>query len=83
VIYSIPCECQSEYICETGRTLEVRVLEHKNLITKGHAENSKLAEHAMNNDHKILWDQARIIGRESFWKKKKNSRRRRNCAPLQ
>jgi hypothetical protein len=76
------CECQRENVGETGRTLEVRVLEHKNLIKKDHTENSKLAEHAINNDHKILWDQARIIEKVFEGKKKENLRSCRNCAPL-
>jgi hypothetical protein len=71
IIYEIPCECSKVYIGETCRTLDIRVKEHKNLVKKRVTTASKLAEHVLNTEHRILWDEAKIIGMEPHWKKRK------------
>jgi hypothetical protein len=43
--------CGKSYIGETGRTLEIRLKEHKNSLKKGDITTTKLAEHALNEDH--------------------------------
>jgi hypothetical protein len=60
VIHSIPCECRKCYIGETGRTLEVRLGEHKKSIQKRDPDISKLCEHHYTTGHRILWNEAEI-----------------------
>ena len=70
-IYKIPCECGNVYIGETGRPLSVRINEHKRNCSRGEMEKSKLAEHAWSHSHKILFDKAEPIAKESnAWKRK-------------
>jgi predicted GIY-YIG superfamily endonuclease len=64
IIYSIPCMCGKSYIGETGRTLDIRLNEHKNSIRKGEITTSKLVEHALNEDHIFEWDKASVLARE-------------------
>lgn len=63
-IYSIPCECGKYYIGETSRPLNVRIKEHQYLIKTFQIEKSKIAEHAWNNNHKILWNNTKTISKE-------------------
>jgi predicted GIY-YIG superfamily endonuclease len=44
--YSIPCECGRSYIGETGRTLAVRLREHRHSLKEGRLEKSKLVQRA-------------------------------------
>lgn len=70
-IYSIPCECNREYIGETKRPLEVRLKEHKNSLKNGETSSSKLAKHAWENDHNFKFKEAKIIHRETHYYKRK------------
>jgi hypothetical protein len=63
--------CGKSYIGETGRTLDIRLNEHKNSIRKGEITTSKLVEHAFNEDHIFEWDKASVLARESKWKARK------------
>ena len=71
VIYSLPCECGVKYFGETSRPLGVRVAEHKKNVKEGKTHISKLAEHVWDTQHKVLWDNVNIIGRESNNTKRK------------
>jgi hypothetical protein len=63
-VYSV-CECGRSYIGETGRPLAVRLREHKHNFKEGLIEKSKLAQHAYEEDHKVMWDEARVLEVES------------------
>jgi hypothetical protein len=56
-VYSIPCDCGRCYIGETSRPLEVSIKEHKYNLTQGMFEESKLAQHAYEEGHKICWNE--------------------------
>jgi predicted GIY-YIG superfamily endonuclease len=71
VIYKIPCECSKVYIGETGRTLNIRLNEHKKSIIERVPNISKLAEHVIDTNHRILWNESQVIGHESHWKTRK------------
>jgi hypothetical protein len=43
----------------------VRLREHKHNFKEGLIEKSKLAQHAYEEDHKVMWDEARIFEVES------------------
>jgi hypothetical protein len=70
-IYKIPCACRNVYIGETGRTLDMRLQEHKRSVQKRDPDISCLAEHAITMGHRFLWTDAEIIGRETDWKARK------------
>jgi predicted GIY-YIG superfamily endonuclease len=67
-IYSIPCESGRSYIGETGRSLAVRLREHRHNLKQGLLEKSKLAKHAYEEGHKVGWEEARILDIESHSK---------------
>lgn len=70
-VYSIPCECNREYIGETKRPLNVRIKEHKYNVNKGNTTNSKLAKHAWDNNHRFKFEETKIIHREPHFFKRK------------
>jgi hypothetical protein len=43
----------------------VRLREHRHNLKDGLLEKSKLAPHAYEEDHKVMWDQARVLEVES------------------
>ena len=63
-IYNIPCESGKRYIRETCRPLQTRVKEHKQNITNGEIDKSKIAEHSWGQKHRFQWDKASIISKE-------------------
>jgi hypothetical protein len=64
-IYSIPCECGRSYIGETGRAVAVWLLEHRHNLKEGLLEKSKLAQNVYKQDHRFIWDEARVLEIES------------------
>jgi hypothetical protein len=64
-IYSIPCECGRSCIGETGRPLAVRIREHRHNLKLCLLEKSKLAQHAYEEDHRVVWDKARVLDIEN------------------
>ena len=44
-VYSIPCSCGKTYKGETGRTLKVRLEEHRKAIVRREIEKSGMADH--------------------------------------
>ena len=60
VVYNIPCECESVYVGETGRTLKQRITEHKRAV-KNASSNNGLAVHIAGTDHEIRWDEAEVV----------------------
>ncbi|XP_021960182.1 uncharacterized protein LOC110856047 [Folsomia candida] len=61
-IYRIPCHgCPDQYIGETKRTLDIRVKEHKRDLRKM-TETSSFVQHVTDNpNHRINFDDAKII----------------------
>ena len=67
VVYSIPCaDCSATYIGETGRTLKVRMAEHKRVVKSKDPLNG-IAVHVQKTAHNINWQEARILARENNW----------------
>jgi predicted GIY-YIG superfamily endonuclease len=60
-VYSIPCEYGSSYIGKTGGPLAMRLREHRHNFKEGLLEESKLAQHAYEEGHKVIWDEGRIL----------------------
>ena len=70
IVYSIPCECGSLYIGETGRTLKTRLMEHKWSVCNRDTNNG-ITVHVIEIDHSVQWEQAAVIKTEEFitkWK---------------
>ena len=62
LVYQIPClNCNKVYIGETKRTLHTRKKEHCTAIRKNQPNKSALCEHAMDNDHLIDWNNAKVL----------------------
>ena len=62
VVYQILCKnCPASYIGETCRALGIRVKEHLGHAKRNHPELSPVAEHAIEEDHQIDWENPRIL----------------------
>ena len=60
-VYKIKCcDCQTTYIGETGRNLNVRLTEHKRATRNGDISNH-IAEHHLKTNHRIDWDSAECV----------------------
>ena len=67
-VYKIPCECGEVYVGETGRTISTRLKEHRRHFRLGQPEKSAVVEHSLNLDHRIMWDDTRVLWRSGhFW----------------
>ena len=59
-------DCSATYIGETGRTLKVRMAEHKRAVKSKDPLNG-IAVHVQKTAHNINWQEARILARENNW----------------
>ena len=60
VVYEVPCrDCNSVYVGETGRSLEIRLKEYKYAVKMGDTKNG-IAVHAWTNEHQVEWDAAKV-----------------------
>ena len=70
VVYQIGCNCGEQYIGETGRTLAVRMKEHKSAVNRDDSNNG-ISVHANSTCHDINWEGAKVIEVEENWKRRK------------
>ena len=54
------CNWKASYICETGRNLSTRLIEHK-WVTRNGDVNNHIAEHHLQVKHQMDWDSATCI----------------------
>nr|XP_054760972.1 uncharacterized protein LOC129267271 [Lytechinus pictus] len=66
-VYRIACSCGKVYIGETGRNLTTRLKEHQNSYNKWECEKSAIAKHANQLQHKILWEDAKLLTSIKHW----------------
>ncbi len=72
VIYRIPClDCDRSYIEETGRTLRVRLSEHQRCCKNFETQKSAVAQHCLEEHHRIDWQGSTVIEKESIWHKRR------------
>ena len=69
-VYSIPRSCGKIYKSETGRTLKVRLEEHRKAVVRGEIEKSGMANHIWEGKGKHLpfWDEVEIIDSAEHWR---------------
>ena len=57
----VPCrECNLKYTGQTGKSLEVRVNQHKDAVRLGHANNA-VFKHVRDTNHAINWNSCRLV----------------------
>ena len=86
VVYRVTCgDCGSQYVGETGRSLETRMDEHRQ-DAEGEVEKiSGLSEHLRQTMHKANFDDVEILNKESNFIKRKFKEAiaiKKNNAPL-
>ena len=60
-VYCVPClQCSGCYIGETGRSLAIRLDEHKQACRVGNRYNA-IATHSLDQDHRIGFNSARLV----------------------
>ena len=64
-VYKIPCECGLVYIGQTGRTIEERRKEHQRHLRLLYPEKSAVAEHSLEQQHRILFEDTTALHRTS------------------
>ena len=70
-VYSVPCEnCNLVYIGETGRDWEIRIKEHKYAFRSCNVNNA-IFYHASENNHRILWDESKLLFKCNNFKKRR------------
>jgi hypothetical protein len=64
-VYSISFECGQVYIKQAGQSIKTRIREHHRHICLGRPEKSVVAEHNINHDHHVLFQDTRILSTKS------------------
>jgi len=70
LVYSIPCSCGYTYLGQTLQFLKSRIYQHRYNISIGNREHSALCDHAITTGHTPLWNEAKIVYRETNQKKR-------------
>ena len=67
VVFQVDCSCGNPYIGETGRTLEVRLKDHRRV----QQSTNGIAVHVKETGHDIQWNSAQVLEREPMWWKRR------------
>ena len=70
-VYKIPCSCGHVYIAETGRSVQVRLREHKRCMKSGLINNSAVAKHHSETGHQVLFDNTEVLAKTPYFYNKK------------
>ena len=71
VVYEVPCaDCECVYIGETGRSLEMRLKEHRYAVKTKDSRNG-IAVHADTHNHEVDWQAAKVLMFEEHLTKRK------------
>ena len=66
LVYQISCrDCNAEYVGETERSARTRKREHVDAVKTFNTKKSTLSQHVMDFDHRIDWDNVKILKSES------------------
>ena len=70
--YKVNClDCEQCYIGETGRTIKIRLKEHKQDVVRGKENISGLSKHIRDTNHNIDWDNIYILNKKNDFQKRK------------
>lgn len=70
VVYEVKCEnCEQTYIGQTSQWIKRRMALHKSDITK-HPERCALASHAFNLDHRVNFEDVKVLKTEKNYRKR-------------
>ena len=61
VVYRIPCPCGEAYIGENGRSIVIRLKEHRAYLRYKRIKNSSITEHSHNTKHRIFLQNPNIL----------------------
>lgn len=62
-VYSVPCNnCNGTCVGQTKRVLNIRINEHKRNPSLPPKQHTAMTKHAIDNDRRILYDNARVLG---------------------
>ena len=64
-IYGLSRDCNAVYVGETGRSVRTRKREHVDAVKTFNTKKSALSQHVMEFDHRIDWDNVKILKSES------------------
>ena len=65
-MYQISCrDCNAVYVGETGRSVKTRKREHADAVKCFNTKKSALSQHVMDFDHRIYWDNVKILKSQS------------------
>ena len=66
LVFQISCrDCNAVYVGETGRSVRTRQREHADAVKTFNTEKSALSRHVMDFNHRIDWDNVKILKSES------------------
>ena len=71
VVYEIPCnDCSKKYVGQTGNSLHTRLKQHQAACRLLQPEKSALAQHAIDEGHRIDWSKAKVVERATNWRQR-------------
>ena len=71
-VYKVNClDCDQCYKGETGRTIKIRLKEHKQDVVRGKENISGLSKHIRDTNHNIDWDNIYVLNKENDFRKRK------------
>ena len=66
LVYQIFCrDCNALYVGKTGRSVRTRKREHADAVKTFSTKKSALSQHVMDFDHRIDWDNVKLLKSES------------------
>lgn len=71
VVYEVECgDCEKTYVGQTKNSLHTRLKQHQAACRSVQPERSALAEHAIDQGHQIDWRNAKVLARQTDWRRR-------------